>query len=238
MGPAGDQHAAQTDPLDASDIASLEAARVEIARLRRLLYQSGAGAAAGAGAAGAAAKGAAHAKASDEARPATRLDALLRLTGASVPPTAATPMAVEPAATAANVPTVEDSFLDLFTRTEARGSESRASQRGRADHWEPSRGQMVGGDHTRMTPAVAPGGRAPSACGTPAASSTAGTAGSPAATRNPFDDLIGGLATSPAPPHAAPPPPNGSRVGAPSNPFGDAQPSAKTAAAQSSNPFD
>ena len=154
---------------------------------------------------------------------------------------------MEPAGASASgppKPTVEDSFLDLFARTEARSSESRDSQRHRADHWEPNRGHLVGGDHTRGAPAA--GAQPPSTRGTPAASA----AGTPATTRNPFDDLIGSLATTTPPLHAAPPPPQSAShrppvaAAAPSNPFGDVDrpvlvaTAAAAPEAQSSNPFD
>ena len=106
-------------PLDASDVNTLEAARAEIGRLRRLLAKAPRAPKPEAGAQGAATEVTEH-----RPRPPTRLDALLRLTRVNHPARNTSHAKVQSTASSVRVsaPSLDDSFGGLFARTEARGA--------------------------------------------------------------------------------------------------------------------
>ena len=249
--------AALGGPLDGSDVLSLEEARAEVARLRSLLSQprpaatvstasaaassSASGASAGAGAGGG------------------RLDVLLRMTGfggasptstteeAVAGPTLAEQRAALAMRTAPLAPTVsaDDAFGELFARQERRGTVAAAA--------------------AVATPTAGGGGAAHAAAasvsdlfGTPPGASSSRPPPPPPASAavpvNPFGDAGDSRAPPPAPPASAAFNPFGdasvdtARSAAPSNPFGDEDAPATTAAgagagatsgvAGPANPFD
>ena len=106
-------------PLNASDVNTLEAARAEIGRLRRLLAQAPRAPKPEAGAQGATTEVTEH-----RPRPPTRLDALLRLTRVNHPTRNSSHAKVQSAASSVqtSAPSLDDSFGALFARTEARGA--------------------------------------------------------------------------------------------------------------------
>jgi len=106
-------------PLDASDVNTLEAARAEIGRLRRLLAKAPRAPKPEAGAQGATTEVTEH-----RPRPPTRLDALLRLTRVNHPARNTSHAKVQSTASSVRVsaPSLDDSFGGLFARTEARGA--------------------------------------------------------------------------------------------------------------------